>query len=515
MSNLPAIRVPIIAGDGYSAALNKFSAKIGGLGGLAARLRSGMGGIAKIGSLPALIGGAVGGISIASVMKDTIDFGDSIDKATRLTGLGARSFQTLAYAAKMADIEQGEFTADMAKFSRAVAESIKPGTNAAQMFSALGVKTVDAAGKIRGIDDILLDSSEAFRKIESPALRAKVAFGMFGKQGSKMSELLLQGRDAINAAREKGGLLALSDEDIAAAAAFDDQLKNLSATWTAATRKFAVKAFPALGKTITEITDKLVIALPKIEAAAMAFAENLPSAIDKTFAAGKVVLPVIKGIVSFIGKVAKVVGPANLALGIMGITLATTVVPAIISAATSLQGLGAAVSLNPIVLAVVGLGAAVFTTYQHFANLNSEMRQADEMNKKFGRGPVKISMAETEKTKKLGDLMNLYKSENWTPETLAQIKSLESDLSKQGFKIPEAQNERVQYVNDQYTQRVASSPLAVAVGNAFSSAGTPQAQPSKSEVTVKFENAPKGTRIASLNTDTNTDLDVDMGYALQ
>jgi hypothetical protein len=506
------IKIPITAADRFSSTFGKLNQAIAGSAAGAGRLNrvfSSFRSLGNIGGLGGLLGGGLSIAGIASLTKGVADYGDNIAKFSRLTGMSVDEMQRLVFAAKMLDIEQVDLNQSMFRFAQVVAKSTVAGGEQAKMFAALGVKTKDASGKVRPLQDVLLDSADAFKKIQSPALRAQVLMGLFGRAGAKMGELLLKGSDGIKEimATMVGGM---TDGEVAAAEKMDEQIKILGAQFDGFKRKIGGALLPGVGKIMETLGQLMDKNSEKISRLFSRLGDALPGALSRIGKAFRTLYPVAKLMFTQFMKIVDVLGPGNVALIALGGILALKVIPPMIQLAGVMKTLTLFTVANPFTLAIIGLGAALAVTGTHFYNLIS---YANKWKNFTGAG--KVTTAQQSKKETVASLNDLYNADikatggNPTFDSPA-IKDLEGKLTASGMALPTDLVERQKYISGLNSNL---SPTMSLSGKSLTGGLAPQ----KAEITLKIVSKEKvevqgitgDANIAGVNFD-----DIDMGRSL-
>lgn len=171
------------------------------------------------------------GAALFAVAKSTADFGEEMLKGAQKAGATVQSFSALAHAAKMADIEQQTLINGMKALSVTMAEAARGNKDSVDLFARLGVSAVDATGKLRPIEAVMLDLADVFASSADGAGKNEVAVKLFSKAWEGFLPFLNQGREAIQAQEAEAAKLGrtLSEQDAKAADAFNLELKKLEA----------------------------------------------------------------------------------------------------------------------------------------------------------------------------------------------------------------------------------------------------------------------------------------------
>lgn len=200
--------------------------------------------------------------------------GDAIDEASQRMGTSAETFQKLEYAAKMSGVQ---------------------------------VNTLETAAKKLKSTGSDMDISEAINQvaaIKDESERSAKAIELFGSKAAyEMGPMLSQGAEGIQALKDQAQKMGLvmSNEAVAASAAYNDSLDNLTGTFNAVKNNMAAEFLPG----ITEIMDGLTALMTGEEGAA----EQIKSGVENVISAAEEILPELMGLFSDAGEVAAEVAP--------------------------------------------------------------------------------------------------------------------------------------------------------------------------------------------------------------
>ncbi len=156
--------------------------------------------------------------AVVGMTKRMAESADQIAKFSQRIGINAQAFQELQYAATQSGIKTEQFNMALQRFTRRSAEAAEGTGEAKAALRQLGIQLTDSNGKLRPAEALLGDVAEAFKNIEDPAERVRLAFKLFDSEGVSMVQMLGQGRDAMLAMRREAQQLGI--------VMTDDTLKN-------------------------------------------------------------------------------------------------------------------------------------------------------------------------------------------------------------------------------------------------------------------------------------------------
>ena len=183
---------------------------------------------AAVAAIGAVAAGAVAmGKAIFDAAGEASEYGDTVDKASQKMGVSAETYQQLAYAADLA------------------------GTSTATLQKA--TVQLQKAGSDLNIDQAL----ESILAIPDADERAAAAHEMFGdKIANELAPLLNAGKEAFDESKQAAldyGLV-MSDEAVAASAAFNDTLTTMTDTMSMVKNNIAADFLPGINTVMEGIT---------------------------------------------------------------------------------------------------------------------------------------------------------------------------------------------------------------------------------------------------------------------
>lgn len=203
---------------------------------------------AKIKSVFKFAGGGLLGAALINAAKQSIEFGDSINKASIKAGIGAKQMSELAYAAKLADVDIGSLSTAIKKMQVSLSEAGTGAKGPTLALAALGL-TIDEVKKRKPEQQFEL-LADRISKLTDPADRARAATELFGKAGADLLPLFEQGAEGIAKARAEAEKLGLSfsGEQIKKLADADDSIKRLDASWKGFATTLTATVAPSLSR---------------------------------------------------------------------------------------------------------------------------------------------------------------------------------------------------------------------------------------------------------------------------
>jgi hypothetical protein len=166
------------------------------------------------------------------------EMGDEVSATAEKLGIAVDVLQELGYAALLSDTSAETLTSSLKFLSKAAAEAASGSKDAKEAFA--GIKISDAKGML-SIQDILENTADKFASMPPGVEKTALALKLFGRAGIDLVPLLNKGAAGIGALREEAQRLGvvLDTSTIAAAEAYDDQLKRLESTVGGLQNQFA------------------------------------------------------------------------------------------------------------------------------------------------------------------------------------------------------------------------------------------------------------------------------------
>jgi phage-related protein len=320
--------------NGLEKSLTSLDRKADGLNGTFGKLKGAAGGMS--GALGALVPAvAIGGVT--TLAKGAIDAADNLNDLSQRTGVSVESLSKFGAAANDSGSNVDEVAKAMGKLSKGI---VDPASKANEALKSIGISATDASGKIRPMDDVMLDIADRFAKMPDGAQKTALAMELFGKSGMNLIPMLNQGRDALSQYNA-----TITTEGAQAADKFNDSLNEVARVVAGPFNQ----AITALLPLITQIAQGL--------AGAITAFTQLPQPVQ---AAVLVVGALAAGFLALAPAIAAIItiGPA-LAAGLAGLGAAFA---AIVPIVTGLGTVLAVVFTGPVGIAalVIAAGVAIY-----------------------------------------------------------------------------------------------------------------------------------------------------------
>lgn len=273
--------------------------------------------------------GAIAGI--AGLAYSAAAGADDLNTLSKQTGISTDMLQKAKYAADLIDVSYETFTGSINKMVG------KLRTNE-EGFAALGIATRNASGEMLSTEQIFFNAAEALSKIENETERDIAAQELFGKSAAELAGILDDGGAALQRLgndAEKMGII-LDGETLQSLNEVNDEIDTLKAKAKGEIGKAAAQALTALTPVLDDIAAAITRVLEKIG--------QMDSEQIKTIVNVLAVVAAISPVAGIIGKIA-------------GAVAALT--PIISAAGGALSTVFATIAMNPMILVITGIVAAV------------------------------------------------------------------------------------------------------------------------------------------------------------
>ena len=212
--------------------------------------------IKKLGTAFTVAGGAITGM-FGILVKKTVDAGDQINDLSKRTGIAT---ETLS-AYKLAADQSGTSLEGMATGFRGLARVMNDANTglaeAKRAFDQLGVAYTDNEGKLRPLDQVMLDVADRFASMPDGAQKTALAMELFGRSGMELIPMLNLGRKGLEENAEAARRLGMvwSQEAAAQADEFNDSVAELQAGLAGAGREIVTTMLPSIKGMIEKVRD--------------------------------------------------------------------------------------------------------------------------------------------------------------------------------------------------------------------------------------------------------------------
>lgn len=204
------------------------------------------------------LAGVATATALGTFVKTTIDAMDALDDVSQKTGVATEALSKLGYVANIEGIGVQGLQQAFVFLSRNMSEAAQGAGSALPAFNALGIQFKNVDGTLRSADDVFLDVSERFARMEDGAQKTAIAMAIFGRAGAQLIPMLNYGRDSLQAYGDEldafGG--TISKDMAQAAAQFNDNMVRVTTALKSVGVGIANEMLPAL----TRLSEEFIIA---------------------------------------------------------------------------------------------------------------------------------------------------------------------------------------------------------------------------------------------------------------
>lgn len=248
--------------------------------------------------------GAIGGLAYKAATS-----ADDLNTLAKQTGFSTEELQKFQYAADLVDVSVDDITGAAKKLKKAVSSDSKE-------LAALGVKTKNADGSFRDINDIFYDTLSALGNIKNETERDAAAMAIFGKSADSLAGIVDDGGKALKELGQEAedmGLI-LSQDTLDSLNKVNDKIDRLKAQSKARLAETGAKAMEVL----TPVLEKVLNLLDRL----LTFIGSLNEDQLQTIMTILAVVAAISPLASLIAKISSLV--ANIPTLISGVSSALT-----------------------------------------------------------------------------------------------------------------------------------------------------------------------------------------------
>ena len=190
-------------------------------------MSAGMTGLASVAKSLAV---TLASVFSVSLVRNALDYGDAIQKASLKLGLSTDAFQELRYAAELSGIEMSAFSQGIQRFTRRSAEAAQGTGELAKVFKQLGIDTRDAGGNLKTSEALLGEYADAIQNAAGSGEQLRLAFKAFDSEGAGLVNLLRDGSEGLEAFRQaaRDAGVILSKDLVDQSAALNDKITKLA-----------------------------------------------------------------------------------------------------------------------------------------------------------------------------------------------------------------------------------------------------------------------------------------------
>lgn len=206
--------------------------------------------IAAVGTATAAVG-----TSLVKGASEVASYGDTVDKMSQKIGISAEAYQEWDYVFQRCGASVGNLQSGMKKLSGVISNAESGSSSAQQELAAVGLTIDDLNGKSQ--DEQLSIVVSALQEMEAGAERTAAASDLLGRSATDMAAVLNMTADETEALKQEAidyGMV-MSDDAVAASAAFEDSLTKMQGTITGVKNSLLSELLPGLTSVMDGISD--------------------------------------------------------------------------------------------------------------------------------------------------------------------------------------------------------------------------------------------------------------------
>lgn len=172
--------------------------------------------------------------------------GDEIEKNSQKVGMSYNAYQKWDYAMKISGTDMTSCANGLKTLTNKFDDAKNGSTGAVEIFNRLGLSVDDLKGKSR--EDVFGAVVKQLQNVTDETEKAALANDLFGKSGQNLAPMFNMTNEQLDELMneaEKYGMV-MSDEAVAASAAFQDSLTQLKGTMTGLKNEMIGKLLPSL-----------------------------------------------------------------------------------------------------------------------------------------------------------------------------------------------------------------------------------------------------------------------------
>ena len=204
--------------------------------------------------------------AIAGLISGYARAGDEVQKMALRTGLSTEALSEFKHASEISGTSLAAFEKGIKRMAKSIEDGKDGLSTSTRALDKLGVSLESLQGL--SPEDAFMRLAGAISQIPDPMQRAAIAQDMFGRAGTQLLPLMMQGSEGIAALRQEAHDLGIVfDQEAAdAAAQFQDNMTNLKRSLQGAGFAIAEDLVPWLNELIPKVTEAIKTGMQWIRA---------------------------------------------------------------------------------------------------------------------------------------------------------------------------------------------------------------------------------------------------------
>ena len=180
--------------------------------------------------------------------KESAEWADNLLTLSQTTGIATDELQKLQYASELIDVDVNTMTGSMEKLVRSMNSARDGSGQAADAFRKLKVRTTDAHGQLRDVNEVFYEVIDALGKVKNETERDADAMEIFGRSARDLNPLIKTGSKNLKEfgkeAEDMGKIV--SDEGLKDMGELSDAMYRFDTTLDAMKKNLAMAVIPVL-----------------------------------------------------------------------------------------------------------------------------------------------------------------------------------------------------------------------------------------------------------------------------
>ncbi len=201
------------------------------------------------------------------ITKDTILFGEELNKTAQKINISTDNLQKFRFIAKKIGLETENIEILFQKLNKTTYELSQGIINeSTDAFQQLGINIKNTSGELKNTETIFLETKNALSKITNETEKSNFIFKIFGYElGSKIAPLLLKSNKEIkNLTNNFENLTLISNENIKKSTELSNKWNELTQKLSIIKMELAIGLFPIFEKFVNFIDSNLIPSIKKI-----------------------------------------------------------------------------------------------------------------------------------------------------------------------------------------------------------------------------------------------------------
>ncbi len=200
---------------------------------------------------------------IREAIESTTELAVTLEVLHQKTGIATETLSALKYAAELSHVPFEQLGIALQRLARNMEQAARGGAGpATQAFKDMGIAVADANGKLRPMEDVLLQVADRFHGMDDGAKKTALAIDIFGRSGANLIPMLNQGRDGIQRLEEEARRLGvtLTEDNVEAINEYHHAVLQLKNAWGGLVISLTTLVMPVLdgfARFLTAVIDVL------------------------------------------------------------------------------------------------------------------------------------------------------------------------------------------------------------------------------------------------------------------